>query len=260
MDNRKFMKRAASTSLLASPTHELTLGSSFSSGHVERALSPFKRKSAHQPPLSVSQFYQTPFETAYNDLAKQRNLHKLAGLFVEADTDGSGEMSLNEFHEALRKPRFQRTFSALGVQPHQSELVFMSMLHNNNGYDIKKVGTEELSIHHFMEGLTQLVGASPDGTGKELDIDMLKPTREAKLRREGFTAPGLDSKSPSACGDDTLSPTSNGKKKGINIGGLGPVHLLPDVTIHRAFVHSATAKALQPPNAAKRPVRCHSAG
>merc|ERR1712232_1194636 len=176
------------------------------------------------------------------------------------DTDGSGEMSLNEFHEALRKPRFQRTFSALGVQPHQSELVFMSMLNASNGYDRnKRTGGEELSIHHFMEGLTQLVGASPDGTGKELDIEMLRPTREAKLRRAGFT-PVTTSSPKSSAPAAPESPTASAKKNGVGQipHGLGPVHLLPDVTIHRAFVHSATAKALQPPSAGKRSMRSYS--
>mmetsp|Transcript_38089 Transcript_38089/g.118825 ORF Transcript_38089/g.118825 Transcript_38089/m.118825 type:complete len:228 (+) Transcript_38089:144-827(+) len=188
------------------------------------------------PALGVRQFYQTPFEAAYSDLAKQRNLRKLEALFTAADADGSGEMSLEEFREALRKPWIQRTFSSLGVQPHQSELVFRSMVKGKN--------KDELRIDAFIDGLTRLVGTSIDGTGRELDIELLKPTKEAKERRLR-TIQG-DAK------DDGVSPSHTTTAVGL---GLGPVHLLPEATIQRAFVHSAAAKALYPPNSSKKPAR-----
>merc|ERR1719262_1537428 len=70
-------------------------------------------------------------------------------------------------------PRIQRAFAALGVQPHQSELVFKSL-------DKRKTG--ELSITEFMTGLTELVGTDIDGTGKELDIETLRPAFKAKSK------------------------------------------------------------------------------
>uniref|UniRef100_A0A7S2JDC1 EF-hand domain-containing protein n=1 Tax=Alexandrium andersonii TaxID=327968 RepID=A0A7S2JDC1_9DINO len=185
--------------------------------------------------MDIMQFYQTPFEAAYSDLAKQRNLRKLEALFLEADSDGSGAMSFDEFREALRKPWIQRTFSSLGVQPHQSELVFRSMVKGKN--------KDELRIDAFIEGLTRLVGTSIDGTGRELDITMLKPTRAAKLKRQQT----LESAWLPAAGQSMGSA-------GVGLG-FGPVHLLPEDTIQRAFVHSAAAKALRPPNASTKTVR-----
>merc|ERR550532_2416443 len=147
---RERMRRSSSMSLVASPKSELTFRSQ-----------PFKAKSfrspVQQPPTNVSQIFQTPFEAAYSDLAKQRNLRKLEALFVEADTDGSGEMSLDEFQKALRNPWIARTFSTLGVQPHQSELVFCSMVEG-----LPRGRDAELSIQAFIRGLTALVGTSID--------------------------------------------------------------------------------------------------
>jgi len=137
-------------------------------------------KQSRSPPakrvkkFNQKQFYSTPFDVAYEDLAKARNLYKLEALFVEADADGSGAMSHDEFRTAMRMPRIQRAFAALGVQPHQSQLVFKSL-------DKRKTG--ELSITEFMTGLTELVGTdSPDGTGKELDIETLRPAYRSMMK------------------------------------------------------------------------------
>merc|ERR1719254_379059 len=81
-------------------------------------------------------------------------------LFFEADSDGSNSMSMDEFQEALRTPAFQRAFSSLGVQPHQSDLIFQTML------SIKGDGVSgELTIEEFVTGLTELLGTNPDGKG-----------------------------------------------------------------------------------------------
>mmetsp|Transcript_45655 Transcript_45655/g.132227 ORF Transcript_45655/g.132227 Transcript_45655/m.132227 type:complete len:248 (-) Transcript_45655:122-865(-) len=232
------MRRSASATLAASPISELTMTN-------RRASFAKSQRGQGHPALGVMQFYQTPFEAAYCDLAKQRNLRKLEALFLEADADGSGEMSLDEFREALRKPWIQRTFSALGVQPHQSELVFRSMVKGKNSHDLR--------IDAFIEGLTRLVGTSIDGTGRELDIEMLKPTREAKLRRQK-TLPDISDSEASRSEVHGHASLSSAQTTTVGLG-LGPVHLLPEVTIHRAFIHSAAAKALHPPNTSKRPAR-----
>mmetsp|Transcript_14294 Transcript_14294/g.32466 ORF Transcript_14294/g.32466 Transcript_14294/m.32466 type:complete len:242 (+) Transcript_14294:127-852(+) len=232
---RQRMKRSSSASLVASPTSELTFSNQF------KAKSFSSRKSPPRHALnSFSQTFHKPFEQAYSELAKQRNLRKLEVLFVEADTDGSGEMSLDEFHEALRKPWIQRTFSSLGVQPHQSELVFRSLVKG-------KYPDAELSIHAFIEGLTALVGTSIDGTGRELDVELMKPTREARIRREQASSDMV--------GPSPLRRGSERSASSTGMASLGAVHLLPEAVIQRAVVHSATAQALQPPTSVKRPVR-----
>ncbi|CAE8725017.1 unnamed protein product, partial [Polarella glacialis] len=116
------------------------LGKSASAGILASACSPLAEKDAWGPlgklrlnrsSCGQGPFYQTPFEAAYRDVAEQRNFRKLEALFVEADADGSGEMSLDEFRAALRKDHMQKSFSLLGVQPHQAEVVFKRMNKNN---------------------------------------------------------------------------------------------------------------------------------
>jgi len=194
------------------------------------------------PHFNHTQYYSTSFDKAYEELARARNLRKLEVLFFEADADGSGEMSLDEFRDALRMPRIQRAFAALGVQPHQSELVFKSL-------DKRKIG--ELSITEFMTGLTELVGTDIDGTGKELDIETLRPAYRAKQRnmsicqkRKGIVRPATVPKLM------TESPAH--KKSNLD---LGPVHLLPKVKVQRAFVHSASAQALHSATATRQQLK-----
>jgi len=217
------MRRSASASLAASPLVELTHG-------FQRGSKKAHSSSAARPTFHAKQFYHTPFEEAYSDLAKQRNLRKLFILFEEADADGSGEMSLDEFREAMQKPWILRTFAALGVQPHQSDLLFRCMVQ----------GTQktELSIHEFIEGLTTLIGTASDGTSKEIDVGMLRPTREAKLQRQCLQPPHASHVLPSG-----LQKSASGI--GLN---LPPVHFLPEDAVRCAFVHSATAKAIHPPS------------
>mmetsp|Transcript_161871 Transcript_161871/g.519181 ORF Transcript_161871/g.519181 Transcript_161871/m.519181 type:complete len:90 (+) Transcript_161871:3-272(+) len=45
--------------------------------------------------------FHSPFEVAYQRIARRRNLQRLADLFVEADADGSLLLSMDEFREAL---------------------------------------------------------------------------------------------------------------------------------------------------------------
>lgn len=191
------------------------------------------------PKFHQSQFYTRSFDTAYADLAKARNLRRLETLFVEADADGSGEMSFDEFRDALRVPRIQRAFSVLGVQPHQSEPIFRAL-------DKQKKG--ELSITAFMSGLNELVGTDLDGTGKELDVETLRPAYKSKVmhhshyqRAQGasLVSPMTTSKKFSLTRTRTKTPTNSGTSV-----DLGPVHMLPEAKVQLAFVHSASAQAL----------------
>jgi len=191
--------------------------------------------------FNQKQFYSTPFDVAYEDLAKARNLYKLEALFVEADADGSGAMSLDEFRDALRMPRIQRAFAALGVQPHQSELVFKSL-------DKRKTG--ELSITEFMTGLTELVGTDYEGTGKELDIETLRPAFRSKMKNQSVCELGR------ATGQ-AVRPSKSGHLIDARASSLdlGPVHLLPKVKVQRAFVSSASAQALHAATAQRHPLK-----
>jgi len=191
--------------------------------------------------FTQNQFYSTPFDKAYEELAKARNLRKLELLFYEADTDGSGDMSLHEFREGLRCTRLQRAFAALGVQLHQSELVFRSL---------DKRGTGELTITEFMQGLTELVGTDVDGTGKELDIETLRPAYRSRQRSLSVC------QKPSALSRSTSAPRliHDEPKHNSNLD-LGPVHLLPKVKVQRAFVHSASAQALHCAAATRQPLK-----
>jgi len=193
------------------------------------------------PQFHQSQFYTKPFDLAYADLAKARNLKKLEVLFLEADADGSGEMSFTEFREALRIPRIQRAFSVLGVQPHQSEPIFTFL-------DKKKTG--ELSITVFMEGLADLVGTDMDGTGKELDVETLRPSYKAKIRYHSHYQPPVN---PMGLATKRFSRTGINSATNLSTNlDLGPVHLLPQAKVQRAFVHSASAQALHAATSLKK--------
>jgi len=191
------------------------------------------------PQFHQSQFYTKSFDLAYADLAKARNLNKLEELFLEADADGSGTMSFGEFREALRIPRIQRAFSALGVQPHQSEPIFSFL-------DKKKTG--ELSITVFMEGLSELVGTDMDGTGKELDVETLRPSYKAKVKYHSHYQPSVTSMAISKRFSRTKTPTSEFTPS----QDLGPCHLLPQAKVQRAFVNAASAQALHSATSSKK--------
>jgi len=191
------------------------------------------------PQFHQSQFYTKSFDLAYADLAKARNLKKLEVLFLEADVDGSGTMSFAEFREALRIPRIQRAFSALGVQPHQSEPIFSFL-------DKKKTG--ELSITVFMEGLSELVGTDMDGTGKELDVETLRPSYKAKVKYHSHYQPSVTSMAISKRFSRTKTPTSEFTPS----QDLGPCHLLPQAKVQRAFVNAASAQALHSATSSKK--------
>lgn len=119
-------------------------------------------------------FYAKPFSIAYKEVAMARNLRKLEQLFRESDDDGSGEISLDEFRKALRMPGTHRAFANLGIQPHQCEKIFVYLDDDKSG---------SLTIEEFITGLTDLVGTDIDGTGTELDIEMLSAAYKSKQKQ-----------------------------------------------------------------------------
>eukprot|EP00913_Durusdinium_trenchii_P034950 g32692.t1 len=116
--------------------------------------------------------FHKPFEVAYREIAELRNFRRLENLFIEADSDRSGEMSLDEFRNALRKPWVQRSFSLLGVQPHQAEVVFKKM---------NRANAEEISISDFMQGLESILGTDLDGPPRDLDVSSLSFRLKARM-------------------------------------------------------------------------------
>jgi len=182
--------------------------------------------SATQPAFRAKQFYHIPFEEAYSDLAKQRNLRKLGKLFKEADIDGSGTMSLEELREAMQKPWIVRTFAALGVQPHQSDMLFRCLIQGTH--------KTELTLHEFIEGLTTFIHTTSDGSSRELDVGLFRPTRDAKQQRQGLQA----------------TPALHMPTVGIGLN-LPPIHFMPEDAVRSAFVHTAAAKALHSPRSSR---------
>jgi hypothetical protein len=168
----------------------------------------------------LSQQYQSHFDKAYVTIAQKQNLRRLESLFTSADEDRSGQLDLAEFMQALNNPQIREGFSRLGIQPHQSELVFRTLDAKNEG---------SLSITAFLEGLAKLIGCLDFGSqAAELDILDLKPGRGKRRSRQQ----GAEQEKQ----DPTLLPT----------GGAASQQ------IQRAFVNSALAQALHPAIARKK--------
>lgn len=223
-----------------------------------------------------SQYFHRPFEVAYRHLARQHNLRRLQALFIEADTDRSGSMSLDEFREALRKTHIQKSFSILGVQPHQAEVIFKSM---------DKEQTGELSIQDFMTGLEELVGSDLDEAHMEIDVDTLRPAFKTKQQLVIQSVIAARNARGGAGVPDGWSPTEVEMKKlgQVGLSGAGLANWiarqkesateaknrdallladagilygaakLPEETLHRAYAHTAAANALHPAIIQRKP-------
>lgn len=195
-----------------------------------------REREKQQHIYTPAQFYQAPFDTAYEKIAHARQLRKLESLFYEADEDGSGTLELDEFKNALKHAPIRKAFARLGIQRHQSELVFKT-------FDVKKTG--ELSIQEFMHGLHGVVGNLDfNAEAKELDIEVLKPRNRASARSEAVH---------NAAQSGAEAPRSS--RRGVS-RSLGSAQSLPTLSgpgsqqqLQRAFVQSALASALHPATA-----------
>jgi len=158
-------------------------------------------------------------------------------LFCEVDYDNSGNLTLDEFHRALRCPRIHKAFSVLGIQPHQSTLVFKTLDVDRNGI---------VSINEFMTGLTALVGANLEYIGKELNITSLTPTLKARCRQLRWQSSG---QLASKCSEYSLSTahSSTLKSESARVVQARYEHLE-----ERAARHSALAQALHCATAVER--------
>lgn len=122
-----------------------------------------------------NQLYQTDYLSAYSEATVRQELQQLEQLFIACDADGSGELSLEEFRNTFKQfPHLKQTFAGLGIQPHQSELVFKSM---------DKSGRGDLTIAEFIDGLQELLSCKGDG---EIDLAQLR----GRTSKEGKTAKG----------------------------------------------------------------------
>lgn len=240
----------------------------------QRKLDPGHRQVTH---------YQKRFEDAYVEVSKQRNLSKLAVLFMEVDADGSGEMSLDEFQEAMKIPAIQHAFSTLGIQPHQAAVVYRAFDEDGSG---------GVTIDEFIGSLKKILGTgSLKDAVKDLNVQELqaratqkkvndRKEKEKEKKKEMAQVAALLPRSPNQAGPSTaglprrmtlehqgalmhemmqpvvssclapVRPLSMGTAQDVstmmqlNIPSGGK--RLPDVSVHRAFIHGAMASALHP--------------
>eukprot|EP00443_Scrippsiella_acuminata_P058018 CAMPEP_0115472732 /NCGR_PEP_ID=MMETSP0271-20121206/53200_1 /TAXON_ID=71861 /ORGANISM="Scrippsiella trochoidea, Strain CCMP3099" /LENGTH=284 /DNA_ID=CAMNT_0002899977 /DNA_START=12 /DNA_END=866 /DNA_ORIENTATION=- len=122
--------------------------------------------------MGRKQHYQRTFDQAYYDVAMERNLRRIKTLFQQADADNSGCLNLEELHAAMMHPQMKKTFAAVGIQPHQADIVFEAMDSNGDG---------EINLKEFMDGLRIITGPSSlDGFCPDLDVKKLLPANRRK--------------------------------------------------------------------------------
>merc|ERR1719316_56248 len=81
---------------------------------------------------------------------KEKEIEELQDLFLECDQDGSGELTKEEFFEAVAKPKIRQKLTVLEIQ--SSEI--------NELWDILDDGDGSLSAKEFSNGLRKLKGES----------------------------------------------------------------------------------------------------
>jgi len=146
-------------------------------GRRQRGPQLFDKTSRSAPSLAIDemgrkQHYQRTFDQAYFDVAMERNLRRIKTLFQQADADGSGNLNLEELHAAMMHPQMRKTFAAVGIQPHQADIVFEAMDTNGDG---------GINLKEFMDGLRIITGPSSlDGFCSDLDVRKLLPANRRK--------------------------------------------------------------------------------
>ncbi|CAE8586633.1 unnamed protein product [Polarella glacialis] len=103
----------------------------------------------------------------YLDDLKQTTT-EIKSLFLEADADGSGTLSLEEFTLHLKTPTVKAYFSGLGIDPEEASIVFTMLDSDRSG----QVGIEE-----FVHGTMKLKGGA---TKLDLMTMMYDSTRQSK--------------------------------------------------------------------------------
>lgn len=249
------------------------MAETFSNGSSPISQRPFNRLVV--PEQRQDLHHHRPYEVAYERVTRERNLRKLEALFSVADTDGNRSLSLEEFRDSFKIPWVKRAFSALGVQPHQSEIVYRRMVFEANleaalagaaerkykGADKTAALPEELDISSFVDSLGAICGAE----GDELDISGLARANLSKARPPSTTLSYSSTSSGWRGNGGANAIGSSASARGrtlpralstaaIGLGldpGLGRTYLEPD-KMRIAFVQSASARALHPANATRR--------
>jgi Ca2+-binding EF-hand superfamily protein len=101
---------------------------------------------------------------------KEREVEELRDLFLECDQDGSGELTKDEFYEAIAKPKIKQKLNFLEIQT--SEV--------NELWDILDDGDGRLSAEEFTGGLRKLKGESKAK-------DVMGVLHEVKKMEDGVT-------------------------------------------------------------------------
>eukprot|EP00746_Dinoflagellata_sp_MGD_P013452 gnl/MRDRNA2_/MRDRNA2_129073_c0_seq1.p1 gnl/MRDRNA2_/MRDRNA2_129073_c0~~gnl/MRDRNA2_/MRDRNA2_129073_c0_seq1.p1 ORF type:complete len:737 (-),score=132.86 gnl/MRDRNA2_/MRDRNA2_129073_c0_seq1:39-2249(-) len=90
---------------------------------------------------------------------------KMTGVFMEADVDGSGDVTKEEFGKLLRSPKIQRVLRELELDAYDLEYLFDNL-------DIDKNGS--ISLPEFVQGTLQLRGTARAKRLFELHCDMVQ--------------------------------------------------------------------------------------
>merc|ERR1719335_1440855 len=101
---------------------------------------------------------------------KEKEVEELQELFLECDQDGSGELTKEEFFEAVARPKIRRKLAVLEIQ--SSEI--------NELWDILDDGDGRLSATEFSNGLRKLKGESKAK-------DVMGVLHEVKKMEDGVT-------------------------------------------------------------------------
>jgi Ca2+-binding EF-hand superfamily protein len=131
--------------------------------------------------LSSKSTFQKPFDTAYHQLQKQRDLEFIKSLFSDCDADHSGYIDEKEFTDCMNHPRTFRIFQQrFGVQKHQTAMVFAA-------FDID--GDRTICLKEFLETCTFLMQVVKDGqvvtNWRQKELRTLKETWPTQLEPLG---------------------------------------------------------------------------
>jgi len=98
---------------------------------------------------------------------KKQDLKVLADMFLEIDTDGSGELSTGEFFAALDNPKVRQMLELIGVKVEEMHEVWR-VLDDGDGF---------LTVKEFSSGLRRMKG---NAKAKDI-IDIIKKLRHTAL-------------------------------------------------------------------------------
>jgi len=92
-----------------------------------------------------------------NDLV--RYTKKLKGVFMDADSDGSGTLSWEEFKDYLQHPKVKAYFQSFGLKVSEAHILFQLL---------DRDGSNKISVDEFLEGCWRLKGEA-----RSIDVNML---------------------------------------------------------------------------------------